>query len=131
MLALARLGDMDGAYRFADALYPSRRGQTPAEEERIWLDDPEPNLVAFLTAPAAAPLRRDARYIALAEGVGLAEYWRSGRAPDFCRPPQPEPICQSSSDAADATVATATHPQDFWLPRIYQLASQIWLRHNR
>jgi hypothetical protein len=94
MLALARLGDMDGAYRFADALYPSRRG-SPEEEERIWLDKPDPNLTAFLTAPAAAPLRRDPRYLALAKRVGLVEYWRSGRPPDFCRQPQPELICQS------------------------------------
>jgi TolB-like protein len=92
MLALARLGDMDEAYRFADSLYPSRRGRTPADEERIWLDNPFPNLTAFLTAPAAAPLRRDDRYLALAGRLGLLEYWRTGRPPDFCREP-PEPIC--------------------------------------
>jgi hypothetical protein len=40
----------------------------------------------------AAPLRRDPRYVALAERVGLLEYWRSGRPPDFCRK-NPEPIC--------------------------------------
>jgi TolB-like protein len=92
MLALARLGDMDGAYRFADALYPSRLGRTPAEEEQIWLDKPDPNLTAFLVGPSAAPLRRDLRYIPLATRVGLVRDWRSGRPPDFCRE-RPEPIC--------------------------------------
>jgi hypothetical protein len=93
MLALARLGDMDGAYRFANALYPSRLGRTPAEEEEIWLNKPDPNLTAFLVGPSAAPLRRDPRYVALAQRVGLLAYWRGDRMPDFCRPPRPEPIC--------------------------------------
>lgn len=92
MLALARYGDLDAAFAIANGLYPSRRGRTPADEERIWLDQPGTNMLAFLTSPAAAPLRRDPRYVALAERVGLLEYWRSGRPPDFCRN-QPEPIC--------------------------------------
>jgi TolB-like protein len=92
MLALGRLGDLDMAFAFADKLYPSRRGRTPAQEERIWLDNPGPNSTFFLTGAAAAPLRRDARYLALTERVGLLEYWRSGRPPDFCHK-DPEPIC--------------------------------------
>jgi DNA-binding winged helix-turn-helix (wHTH) protein/TolB-like protein len=92
IFGLARVGDFDGAYRFVDGIYPSRRGRTPAEEERIWLDNPDAVSVVFLTGPAAAPLRRDPRYMALAERVGLLEYWRSGRPPDFCRK-NPEPIC--------------------------------------
>jgi tetratricopeptide (TPR) repeat protein len=93
MLGLARVGDLDGAYRLADSNYPSRRGRTPADEERIWLDNPTPpNAFAYLTSPAAAPLRRDPRYVGFAERVGLLEYWRSGRPPDFCRE-KPEPIC--------------------------------------
>jgi hypothetical protein len=93
MFGLARVGDLDGAYRFADGIYPSRRGRTPAGEEKIWLDNPDVVSVVFLTAPVAAPLRRDQRYLALAERVGLLEYWRSGRPPDFCRK-NPEPICR-------------------------------------
>jgi hypothetical protein len=92
ILALAQLGDFESAFALAARIYPSRRGRTSAEEERIWLDNPGPNSVAFLTAPVAAPLRRDARYLALAERVGLLDYWRSGRPPDFCRT-NPEPIC--------------------------------------
>jgi len=92
MLVLARLGDEDGAYAIADQLYPRRIGRTRAETERIWLDDPDGPDPEFITSPAAAPMRRDARYIALAERLGLLAYWRTGRPPDFCRQ-EPEPIC--------------------------------------
>jgi hypothetical protein len=37
-------------------------------------------------------MRRDPRYIALVERIGLLAYWRSGRSPDFCRK-SPEPVC--------------------------------------
>ena len=90
---IAHAGDMDEAYRFANALYPLRVGRTSAETERIWLTKPDPNLTAFLVGPAAAPLRRDPRYLTLASGVGLVQYWRRRHLPDFCQPPQPEPVC--------------------------------------
>lgn len=93
MLALASLGDQDGAYAIGDKLYPRRVGRTPSETERIWLDEPDgAGALGFITSPAAAPMRRDPRYLQLAQRVGLLAYWRSGRAPDFCRK-QPEPIC--------------------------------------
>jgi TolB-like protein len=93
MLGLAMLGDQDGAYAIADKLYPRRVGRTPAETERIWIDDPEGNgPLEFVTSPAAAPMRRDPRFLALAERTGLLAYWRTGRSPDFCRK-KPEPIC--------------------------------------
>ena len=94
ILSFARLGDLNAAYALAEEVYPSRRGRTPAEEERIWLDQPDINGFFFLSGPAAAPLRRDPRYLALAERVGLLEYWRSGRSPDFCAGKNPEPICR-------------------------------------
>lgn len=86
------MGDLDGAYRYAYGVYLPRHGRTPADEERIWLDQPGANSVMYLTGPVAAPMRRDPRYLALADRVGLLEYWRSGRPPDFCRK-DPEPIC--------------------------------------
>jgi hypothetical protein len=95
MLALARVGDLDSAFHLADQLYPSRRGRTPADEERIWLQNPNPLPLGMITGAGAAPLRRDPRYVPLAARVGLIEYWRSGRPPDFCRAPKPEPICRS------------------------------------
>lgn len=93
MIAFVAIGDLDDAYRIADELYPRRVGRTPAETERIWLDDPEGvGPLEFITSPATAPMRRDPRYLQLAQRVGLLAYWRSGRRPDFCRK-QPEPIC--------------------------------------
>jgi TolB-like protein len=93
MIALASIGDQDGAYRVADKLYRRRIGRTSAETERIWLDAPGGNApLEFVTSRAAAPMRRDPRYIDLAQRVGLLDYWRSGRPPDFCRE-QPEPVC--------------------------------------
>lgn len=92
MLAFAKVGDLDSALRLADMLYPSRRGRTPADEDRIWLDNPDSNPLSSLTSPAAAPLRSDPRFLIIAERVGLLEYWRSGRLPDFCGD-KPEPIC--------------------------------------
>ena len=92
MLAFGRMGDLDSAFALADRLYPSRRGRTPADEERIWLANPDATDISFLTGPAAAPLRRDIRYLDLAARVGLLEYWRRGRLPDFCTVGH-EPIC--------------------------------------
>jgi len=75
-------------------MYPRRIGRTPAETERIWLDEPEGGGPAsFITSSAAAPMRRDPRYLQLAERTGLLAYWRSGRPPDFCRR-HPEPVCK-------------------------------------
>ena len=93
MTAFATLGDQDGAYAIAGKLYPRRVGRTPQETNQIWLDDPDgvaPS--AFITSPATAPMRRDPRYLSLAERTGLLAYWRTGRRPDFCGK-QPEPIC--------------------------------------
>jgi tetratricopeptide (TPR) repeat protein len=92
MIALATIGDSDGAYAIADKLYPNRLGRTPAETERIWLDNPEYGPPDYITSAAAAPMRRDPRYLQLAERTGLRAYWRSGRRPDFCRK-NPESIC--------------------------------------
>lgn len=92
MLALARFGDSEAAFAFASRLYPSRIGRTPAEEDRIWLDGGGIYPLSYLTSPAAVPLRRDPRYLEVAKRVGLLDYWRSGRPPDFCRT-RPEPIC--------------------------------------
>ena len=93
MLVYARLGDNDDAFTLASQIFPDRVGRSPAEEDRVWLDSISVTDTDIVTGTAAAPLRRDARYLALAERTGLLAYWRSGRLPDFCRAPQPEPIC--------------------------------------
>ena len=93
MIALAIVGDQNGAYAIADQLYVRRLGRTPAETEQIWLKEPESPGPEFITSPAAAAMRRDPRFLQLADRIGLLAYWRSDRRPDFCRE-QPEPICR-------------------------------------
>ena len=93
LLGLATVGDLDAAYGVASELYPRRVGRTPEETERIWLDRPSVPAAEFITSPGAAALRKDPRYLELAERVGLLAYWRTGRRPDFCRT-SPEPICR-------------------------------------
>jgi TolB-like protein len=92
MIVLASLGDQDGSYAIANKIYPRRLGRTAVETERIWLEQPEFANPEFITSPAAAPMRRDPRYLQVAERTGLLAYWRTGRRPDFCRK-DPEPIC--------------------------------------
>jgi len=92
MFGLARLGDMDGAYRIADRLYPPLVGRSPADEEALWLRQWDGPPYQYLMGRAAEPLRRDPRFIALAERTGLLQYWRSGRPPDFCTAGH-EPAC--------------------------------------
>lgn len=92
MIAAAASGDEDFAYAIADKLYPRRVGTTPTQTERMWLDNPDTSPLSFITSPAAASLRLDARYLKLAQRLGLLDYWRSGRPPDFCRK-HPESIC--------------------------------------
>lgn len=98
MLALAQLGDVDSAFAFANRLYPSRRGRTPGQEDQIWMDNPRPLETAFLTGPAGKSMRADPRFLPLADKLGLLEYWRSGRMPDFCTKAH-EPICELLSAA--------------------------------
>ncbi|MEO6436107.1 MAG: winged helix-turn-helix domain-containing protein [Tepidisphaeraceae bacterium] len=93
MLAFARLGDNDNAFATAARIYPNRIGRTPAEEDKLWLESPRYGETDILMGPAAAALRRDPRYLDLARRLGLLAYWQSGRLPDFCQPPQREPIC--------------------------------------
>lgn len=93
LIAFAMIGDQDGAYALSDKLYARRVGRTPEETEQIWLNDPGGGgPVDYLTSPAAAPMRRDPRYLALAQRTGLLDYWRTGRRPDFCTT-KPEPVC--------------------------------------
>ena len=92
MLGLAAVGDLDGSFAIAEQLHNGRIGRTPKEEMEFWLDEPDVMPLDFITSAAAAPMRKDPRFIRLAERTGLLRYWRSGRAPDFCGK-EPEPIC--------------------------------------
>jgi TolB-like protein/tetratricopeptide (TPR) repeat protein len=92
VVILARLGDPDRAYALAEKAFPRRVGATRAQTGQIWLNQPESNPTSFLSWPVAASLRRDPRFLELAQRVGLQAYWQSGRLPDFCKPPG-EPVC--------------------------------------
>lgn len=96
MLALSRLGDFDGAFKLADRLYPRRTGRTPAEEQALWLADPDSMDTMYLAGPGAASLRTDPRFLGLAEHVGLLRYWRQKALPDFCTRTH-EPVCAKIS----------------------------------
>lgn len=93
MIAMAEIGDVDGAYTFANSLYPNRMGRTAMEQQAIWLADPETTDSSYITSSVTAPLRRDPRYLALAARTGLLSYWRTERLPDFCTV-EHEPVCK-------------------------------------
>jgi hypothetical protein len=93
MIAFARLADNDYAFALASRIYPNRVGRTPEEEDRLWLHGSRFGETDILMGAAAAPLRRDPRYVALVNRLGLLTYWRSGRLPDFCQAPNREAIC--------------------------------------
>jgi DNA-binding winged helix-turn-helix (wHTH) protein len=92
MLALARLGDLDASFKLADRLYPRRTGRNSAEEEQLWLSNPNNLDTVYLTGSGAAPMRRDPRFLALADRLGLIRYWRAAGMPDFCTRDH-EPVC--------------------------------------
>jgi DNA-binding winged helix-turn-helix (wHTH) protein/TolB-like protein len=49
------------------------------------IDRREPLQAWFLFAPVTRPMRQDARFVGLANRLGLVRYWReSGKWPDFC-----------------------------------------------
>jgi DNA-binding winged helix-turn-helix (wHTH) protein len=84
MIASNLLGDLDDAFFFAATLYPRLYARTPAQADAIWLEHPYQQDTVYLTAPATANMRRDPRFLALVDGLGLLDYWRGGRMPDFC-----------------------------------------------
>lgn len=93
LVALSQLADRDAAFALAFASYPDLRARTAAEREARWLDHPVKVPPTILAAPALPAMRRDPRFLALADRVGLLDYWRSGYLPDFCRD-RPEPLCR-------------------------------------
>ena len=92
MTELANLGDLAGSFAIATRLYPTLR-VPKADEERVWLDNPDSFPLAMLSAPAGKAMRTDRRFLILARNVGLLDYWRSGRLPDFCTKAH-EPECR-------------------------------------
>lgn len=74
LLTQTLTGDVDSAYRTINA----------------YLDGPlengvDPRLLLLLWMPEMKPFRRDARFGALAERLGLVEYWQKYGPPEFCK----------------------------------------------
>jgi hypothetical protein len=75
IFALAALGYIDDAFAVAERYEP---GQALTGEGAF-----------VLFTPAAAPMRRDPRFLKLAERLGLLALWRqSGKWPDLCQDPK-------------------------------------------
>lgn len=72
------------------------------EEIYRWLDRAPTDVIAkdsyILFRPHLAILRRDPRFMALADRIGLVRYWsESGVWPDFCRDPQLPYDCKAEA----------------------------------
>ncbi len=84
ILMLAQLHDLDDSFVYADRL-ADESGANPR----------------VLFEPAAAPLRRDPRFVRLMSRFGLPAYWRkTGRWPDFCTSADVKIYCRAAFSAA-------------------------------
>jgi TolB-like protein/Tfp pilus assembly protein PilF len=80
---LSRLGDIDGAFRIADQAFTPEALAQPA----IFFFNGNHG-IGFLWGPATLAMRRDIRFMALANRLGLVDYWRTtGHWPDYCSEP--------------------------------------------
>lgn len=91
MTILSDLGDPGRSFAIAAILYPAWHAASGKDDDRIWFDHPDGFATALLTGSAAQAMRRDPRFLGMAERLGLLSYWRS-RRPDFCTKTN-EPIC--------------------------------------
>lgn len=93
MIALAKLGRIDEAYRIANEAYQDQRAADRNALVEKWLANPELPSTRYLFIPATAAMRADPRFRELAERTGLLQYWQSARRPpDFCASER-APIC--------------------------------------
>jgi DNA-binding winged helix-turn-helix (wHTH) protein/TolB-like protein/Tfp pilus assembly protein PilF len=72
---LTYFGDVDTAFAVADQSYRA---------DRLAGRYSRPDMAVLLRSTTAA-LRRDPRFLPLAERLGLVTYWKNNTAPDFCK----------------------------------------------
>lgn len=86
VLIMSALGELDAAFDIADGYLLSigsivQQGQTDSTLAASWRISTQ-----WMWTPPAAPLRRDARFLRLCDGIGLVDYWRKrGVKPDYQR----------------------------------------------
>jgi hypothetical protein len=86
VMILAALGEVDASFEIADGFLLWRGKIVPQSEggKEITNDAAWRNGVQWLFTPPCASMRRDPRFLALCNGIGLTEYWRSrGVRPDY------------------------------------------------
>jgi len=78
---------LDTFFSLAPRYFPEQRGATPEERDARWVEDPRVLAnVRVLFRSDTSELRKDERFIAIVDRLGLIDYWRtSGVWPDFCR----------------------------------------------
>ena len=83
-MSLSALGDVDGAFKAANALFAVTEGHrakrgSPASSA-AWRFAP------WMFIPPTAPMRADPRFAQLCDGIGLTDYWaKQGVQPDYLR----------------------------------------------
>lgn len=86
VMILAALGEVDASFAIADG-FLLWRGKIVRQSEggkEITNDAAWRNGVQWLFTPPCASMRRDPRFLALCNGIGLTEYWRSRSVgPDY------------------------------------------------
>ena len=76
-MAMAALGELDAAFKMADAMFVGSAGSQPAKGTS-WRFTP------FLFTPPMTPMWTDPRFDAIADAAGLTDYWtKRGIGPDF------------------------------------------------
>lgn len=87
VMILSGLGEVDPAFEVANGFLLSRgkivmRAQPGSR--RTWVSDPGWKWTQWLFTPPVAPMRADARFQTLCDGIGLVDYWRGrGVRPDY------------------------------------------------